>query len=147
MKFRNRRKNERDYNPRNFEKYVGNYPIVTRSSWEYKFCEWLDSNPKVTEWSSESHIIRYVDPISKKNRRYYPDFYAKIGKNRYIIEIKPRKDLRLPRKGKKSDKTIITQTKTFQINEAKFEAAKRYCKKMRYHFVVLTEKELFREKK
>jgi len=147
MKKRKLKDSEREYIPQNVEKYIGLYPIITRSSWEYRFCQYLDATPKIKEWSSESHIIRYVDPIIKnKRRRYYPDFYAKVGNTKYIIEIKPQKDLKLPKRGKKSQKTINTQTKTFVMNEAKFKAADEYCKKMGYEFIVLTEKQLFRGK-
>jgi hypothetical protein len=148
-----RRKNEREYIPRNIEKYVGQYPIIARSSWEYRFFQWADSNPSILEWSSEGHCINYQDPYQpNKSRRYYPDIYAvvknKNGKHRCIIEIKPEKDTRLPRKkAGKSAKTLAMREHTYIVNQAKFKAAKEYCKRMGYEFVVLTEKQLFRNKR
>lgn len=112
-------------------------------------CQWLDSNPDVVEWSSEGHIIYYYDPVQMKKRRYYPDFFAKIlNKNRepikYIIEVKPHKETIPPRVTKKqSKKTKLYNESTYLRNQAKFKAATEYCKKMGYHFSILTEKQLF----
>ena len=151
-------KSNKQYIPINMEKYCGKYPIYIKSSWEEKFCKWLDYNKDVIEWSSESIRISYVDPtkgkngyldnISGKNRVYYPDFYCKYRNGKkYVIEIKPEKHTRRPsKKGKKSKKTILERERIFLINNAKFEAAKNWCKKMGMNFVILTEKQLFRGK-
>lgn len=145
MKKYKRNKNEKEYIPFNTEKYCGTYPIVCRSSWEEKMCQWLDYNKNVIEWSSEGHRIPYFDGTSGKNRIYYPDFYA-FFKNRrkFIIEVKPTKDMRMPKRGKKSQKTMYMREHTFLVNQAKFKAAKQYCKKMGMEFVIITEKDLFR---
>ena len=141
-----RKKNEKQYIPHNTEKYCGTYPIVCRSSWEERMCQWLDYNPKVVEWSSEGHRIPYFDNTSGRNRIYYPDFYALFNNRRkFIIEVKPTKDLRMPKKGNKSQKTIHMREHTFLVNQAKFKAAKQYCKKLGMEFVVITEKDLFRD--
>lgn len=147
------RKHEKYYSPTNIEKYVGQYPIVCRSSWEYRYCQWLDITPAVLEWSSEGHCIRYLDPTQRdKTRRYYPDFYVCLhtdkGKRRFLVEVKPDKDTKPPNKrGKKSQKTKATMTRTYLINQAKFRAAEVYSKKMGFIFKVLTEKQLFRNKR
>jgi hypothetical protein len=147
------RKHEKYYSPRNLEKYVGQYPIVCRSSWEYRYCEWLDANPSVLEWSSESHCIRYIDPLQmKKTRRYYPDYYVCFktpqGKKRFIVEVKPDKETKPPpKKSKASAKTKQIWMQTYLINKAKFEAAREYSRKMGFEFRVLTEKQLFRDKR
>jgi len=109
-------------------------------------------NPAVLEWSSEGHCIRYVDPFQpNRTRGYYPDYYVclwtKNGKKRYLVEIKPEKDLRLPRNKNKSKKTIAMRETAYLVNQAKFKAAKEYCKKMGFEFRVLTEKTLFRDKR
>lgn len=149
MKKYKRNKNERQYVPRHSEKYCGTYPIICRSSWEYRMCEWLDYNSKVTEWSSENHRIPYFDPVNNKKRIYYPDYYVCFkGGKRFIAEVKPTKDCRLPKKrGGKSDRTMAIREQTFLINKAKFNAAKEYCKKIGMKFVVITEKDLFRGNK
>lgn len=153
LKKRKLKKNEREFIPKNIEKYVGQYPIIARSSWEFRYCHWLDVNPAVLEWSSEAHCIRYIDPFQpQRKRRYYPDYYVCLctdkGKKRYIVEIKPEKDLKLPPKNsKKSKRTIAIMETTYLVNQAKFKAAKDYCKKMGFEFKVLTEKLLFRDKR
>ena len=153
LKSKNLRPNERSFIPKNIEKYVGRYPIICRSSWEYRYCQWLDVNPAVLEWSSEGHCIRYVDPFQpQRTRRYFPDYYVCVdtdkGKRRYLVEIKPEKDLRLPKnKANKSKRTLAMRETAYLVNKAKFEAAEIYCKKMGYEFKVLTEKELFRDKR
>lgn len=135
--------------PRNPQKYVGRYPIIARSSWEYSFMQWLDNNPCVMEWSSESIFIVYYDPVQSRRRRYFPDFYALIkssdGKlQQYIIEIKPAKETRPPSiKGKKNHKTLLYENKTYATNVAKWNAAIKWCQKMGMNFKIITEKELF----
>ena len=96
------------YKPVNIEKFLGKSLPICRSSWEFKFCRYLDFNPGVLEWSSESGAIKYFDPITAKTRRYIPDFYMKIkakdgSEVRYLIEIKPFKQTQPPKKrqGKK----------------------------------------------
>jgi hypothetical protein len=141
-------KNTTQFIPRNPKKYVGKYPIIVRSSWERMFFQWLDVTESVVEWSSEGTTIKYFDPVLRRVRRYYPDAYMKVNTGkRYIIEIKPEKDLRLPRKLKKSKKTIAIREQTYVTNQAKFEAAREYCKKLGMTFKVLTEKDLFTEGK
>ena len=149
MKKYRRKENETEYIPINTEKYCGQYPIICRSTWEEAMCRWLDYNKDVIEWSSEGHRIPYFDGTSGKTRIYYPDFYAMFrNRNKYIIEVKPTKYLRMPKKkGKKSNKTMMMREHTFLVNQAKIKAAKQYCKKLGYKFVVITEKELFRKMK
>jgi len=108
-----KRKKYNQFVPRNSTKYIGTYPISIKSSWERRFCQWLDANPSVIKWSSENINIQYYDPIQMKNRRYIPDFYMEVlGKEdkikRYIVEIKPQHETILPVKtSKKSKKTIL----------------------------------------
>lgn len=147
------RKNEREFIPNNVEKYVGQYPIIARSSWEYRYCQWLDVNPAVLEWSSEGHCIRYVDPFQpQRKRRYFPDYYVCMntgnGKKRFLVEIKPERDLKPPPKNtKKSKRTLQRMETTYLINKSKISAAEDYCRKMGYEFKILTEKQLFRNKR
>ena len=141
-----KKKNIREYIPKNPQKYKGRYPIITRSTWEYKFCQWIDVNPNITEWSSEGIAIRYYDPIQMKKRRYYPDFLIKnLEGQRFLIEIKPYKETKPPSKrGRKSEKTKLWQEATYLTNKAKFEAAKLYCNKMNWIFKLITERDLFK---
>lgn len=138
-------KNCKEFIPRNSEKYIGKYPIITRSGWEYKFCQWLDANPDILCWSSESVSIRYIDPITRRSRRYYPDFFMETAEGgRFIVEIKPYKETIPPKRTRrKSKKTIMTEDRNYSRNQAKFRAAENFCRKMGYTFKVITEKELF----
>lgn len=138
------------YKPVNIEKYIGgNLPIV-RSSYEAKFCRWLDMNPNIIKWNSEQIEIRYLDPLTNKIRRYFPDFYMqaldKTGKTKnYIIEIKPDKEIRPPKmRGRKKEKTFLYEQKTWLKNEAKWKAAIHWCNANNFEFKILTEKELFK---
>jgi len=148
MKKYKRGKNEREYIPNRPENYCGTYPIISRSSWEYRMCEWFDNNPSVLEWSSEAHRIPYFDGLKGKGRIYYPDYYVAFdNKKKFIVEVKPQQDLRMPRKkGGKSKKTMMMREITFLTNQAKFKAARAYCKLLGYKFVIITEKDLFRGK-
>ena len=44
MKKYKRKKQDKQYIPIYPEKYCGQYPIICRSSWEYRMCQWLDNN-------------------------------------------------------------------------------------------------------
>jgi len=62
------------YTPQNVEKYVGRMPVLYRSSFERVAFTFLDSNPLITRWGSESVAIPYKDITSGgKNRKYIVD--------------------------------------------------------------------------
>lgn len=125
------------YKPQNPEKYAGDPErIVSRSSYEWRFCKWLDSNPNVLEWASEAIEIPYFDPGKMKKRRYYPDYYMKVrnadGKVvKYIIEIKPSKECRPPVKRRnRKQAALLKEQATWTTNQAKWKAADAYCKNL-----------------
>ena len=143
-------KNCSNFIPITPNKYIGRYPIICRSQWERSFCVWIDKNPSVVEWSSESIKIGYYDPITKKRRTYYPDYYVVIkDKNNiiveYVIEVKPYKDTIPPtdKNQRKSQKTRLYESKAWATNRAKWRSAESYCNKMGFIWTILTEKELF----
>jgi hypothetical protein len=141
-------KGNKVFTPKFPEKYKGNYPIVSRSTWEMQFMKWCDNNPLVVEWSSESVKIPYFDPTKQRRRNYYPDFMIKVIDKKdnivsYIIEIKPHKETVPPKKGRKSRKTMLHEHLTYQINQAKWKAAQDYCKKLGWKFKTFTERHLF----
>jgi hypothetical protein len=130
------------YTPKNPSKYVGTKTeLVCRSLWERRVCKFLDESTNVVKWSFEEIEIPYVHPIDKKVHRYIPDFLIQVQKNEkkqsILIEVKPKKQVQLKESAKKSDQII------FQINKAKWEAAKKFCNKHNIDFKILTEKELF----
>lgn len=126
------------------KKYTGSYPIYYRSSWEKKFMRMLDHNPDILQWSSESVVIPYYDKISERFKRYFPDFYIKTKDGtKWIVEIKPEKETKLPsKKGRK--KNLIYQQLTYERNQAKWKAAIKFCDKLGFKFKILTERNLFK---
>ncbi len=131
------------YRPTFPRKYKGDYHnIIYRSSWEYKFMVWCDRSSSVTEWGSEEIVIPYISPADGRRHRYFPDFYVKIGRKKYMVEVKPLRQTKQPKKQKKQTKAYITEVVTYAINQAKWEAAKEYCKDRGWEFMLITEKEL-----
>lgn len=146
------------YVPKNLSKYIGNYNnIWLRSSWEIKFARWCDVNPAVLKWSSETVVIPYLSVSDTdqdgvpKMRNYYMDFFihyrtSKGTTNKLLIEIKPYAQTIQPkRRGRKKLETFLNETKTFQVNSDKWDAAKKYAKNMGWGFKIMTEYELYPE--
>ena len=134
------------FRPQHPEKYLGD-PTKIRflSSWELRFCQFLDVNPNVITWGSEEFHIPYFNPIKKKVTAYYPDFIVKFKTANgqvvtEVIEIKPKKEAVL-RPGKKI--SLYDQVQLV-INHAKWTAATAFCENHGIKFRVLTEDQLFR---
>jgi len=134
------------FKPRNATKYIGKGNPVYRSGWELKFFRWCDDNTNVVEWASESIIIPYTSPLDNKVHRYYTDGVIALREGniikKYIIEIKPSSQVKPPTRGKKKNSTLIYEASRFAQNQAKWEAARKWCEKRDYSFWILTEKEL-----
>ena len=109
------------------------------------FC---DRNKSIVEWGSEEIIIPYRCPTDGKVHRYFPDFYIKVlnkeGKfKKYIIEVKPKKQVAGPDKTpKRKTAAWKRDVLTFMKNKAKWEAAENYCDDRRMNFMILTEDHL-----
>jgi hypothetical protein len=134
------------YKPKYSQKYVGKELPVYRSGWELKFFRWCDDNKNIIEWASEAVIIPYINPITRKVSRYYTDGVIAIHEGdkiqKYIIEIKPSSQVLPPKPGNKRKSTLVYETARYAQNQAKWEAAKKWCDKKGYKFQILTEKEL-----
>lgn len=138
------------YTPKNPSKYKGDATnVVYRSSWELRFCQFLDGNPNVLEWASEEVAIPYIKPTDGKVHRYFPDYWIKY-KNKHgdvvqeIIEVKPDKQTRQPTTRGKRKNQQIYESVTYAINLAKWQAASQFCNKYGMKFRLLTENELFK---
>ena len=116
--------------------------VVFRSSWEYKFMQWCDSRSVVEEWGSEEIAIPYISPVDGRSHRYFPDFYVKIGKKKYIVEVKPFRQTKEPKTQKRMTKSYINEVFTWGVNQAKWKAATEFCKDYGMEFMLITEKEL-----
>lgn len=108
---------------------------------------YFDKNPNIKVWSSEEIIVQYVSPIDGRVHKYYPDFKIKaINKqgelDTILIEVKPLKQTKAPTVQKRKTKRYINEVVTYGINEAKWKAARKYCKGRGWTFAIITEKEL-----
>ena len=131
------------YIPRASRKYKGDPRNINyRSSWEYKFMKWCESTSSVLEWGSEEIAIPYISPVDGRSHRYFPDFYVKIGKKKYIVEVKPFRQTQEPKTQKRHTKRYITEVLTWGVNKAKWKAARKFCDTHSWEFMLITEKEL-----
>ncbi len=136
------------YYPSFPRKYKGDPTnIVYRSLWERKFMVYCDKNQNILEWASEEIAIPYRSPIDNRVHRYFPDFYMKVketnGKiKNYMIEVKPAKQTKPPKKPKRQTKGYIREAYEYARNQAKWKMAKEFCADRQWEFKVVTEKEL-----
>ena len=137
------------FRPNNPGKYKGDPKgIVYRSSLELKMMRKFDSSPSIVWWSSEEVAVSYFCPVKKRERRYFPDFVIrKVGtdgvEETLMIEVKPHAETRPPKHGpRKRRSRIISEELTWANNQAKWEAARRFCARNGWKFVTITEKEI-----
>lgn len=143
------------FRPKHPEKYQGNAAnIVYRSLWEFKFFRYLDEHPDVVWWASEEYIVPYVSPIDGKVHRYFPDVVLRKKTSEgtletVMIEIKPKKQTMPPDISKRNatpsgrvSRRYIREVKTFGVNDAKWNAARKYCSERGWHFEIITEADL-----
>lgn len=131
------------YEIKNPSKYVGGKTPTYRSSWEFAFMRFCDMNNNVTQWASEAISIPYRNPLSGKMTIYVPDFFVvytdKTGKqNVELIEVKPSNHAVLEKVGKSR-----TNQLHFAVNQAKWAAARAWCKSKGITFRVISEGEIF----
>ncbi len=144
---------------------------IYRSSWEYSFMRWCDTNQKVVRWASEPIPVNYMNPIANieycrknginpkdpknwKPARYWTDFWIEMegsdGKlSKIFIEIKPFSQTQPPKPlpsnaSLKEHKAYNRDAETFLVNSAKWAAAKRYFESKGAKFMVFTEHTLER---
>lgn len=134
------------FKPKNPEKFMGEYAIF-RSSYERRFFLWADKNPNVLEWSSEQIVIPYKSPLDNRIHRYYIDAYMVLKEGdvikKYLIEIKPYSQTQPPKPSKRKKKeTVLYENIQWQINNAKWESAKKFAESKGAKFIILTENEL-----
>lgn len=134
------------YQIKNTEKYISPHDAVWRSSWEYDFCCVCDENPAIIQWGVEPFYIPYLNPITNTVKQYYPDFIIvyidKSGKQIIdLIEIKPFNESIMEAAKTKKNKAAVV------INHAKWEAAYEFAKNNGMNFRILTERELYANKR
>jgi hypothetical protein len=127
------------------EKYVGTKIPTYRSSWEWSFMRFCDTNNSVQKWASEAVNIPYRDPLTGRQTIYVPDFFIQyVDKNNKmnveLIEIKPASQTILERVGKNK----YNQAQ-FVKNQAKWQAATIWCKQQGIKFRIVNENDLFHQ--
>tara|TARA_B100000700_G_scaffold164110_1_gene181598 strand:+ start:131 stop:466 length:336 start_codon:yes stop_codon:yes gene_type:complete len=104
-------------------------------------------NENILEWGSEEFYIKYVSPLDNRFHKYYPDFIIKVKESTgqiktYVIEVKPQKQTRPPKKKKKVTQSYLYECKTYAVNTAKWAAAREFCNDRKIEFKIITEQEL-----
>ena len=129
--------------PKNPQKYIGLKIPTYRSSWEWQFMRFCDTNAAIHQWACEAIKIPYRNPLTNKNSIYVPDFFiqyvdAKSRTNVELIEIKPQNQAFLEDVGKSK----VRQAQYIQ-NQAKWAAANAWCRQQGIKFRIITENDLF----
>tara|TARA_R100000664_G_scaffold16516_1_gene25286 strand:+ start:571 stop:1011 length:441 start_codon:yes stop_codon:yes gene_type:complete len=135
--------------PNNQDKFIGT-KATYRSGLELKFFRFCDNSPNVLKWGSENVIIPYRSPLDNRAHKYYVDNLVIIKEDdqikKYLVEIKPYKQTKKPQTKYRKKQHLIYEQKAYIINQAKWSAAREYCKKCGYTFIIITEKELYNKK-
>jgi len=131
------------FKPKNPDKYMGNRTPTYRSSWEFAFMRFCDEHPSVSKWASESIKIPYRNPLTGKQTIYVPDFFVvyidKKGKQRVeLIEVKPENQTIREKLGRSK-----ANQAHWVLNQAKWEAARAYCKQKGIFFRIVNESDIF----
>lgn len=124
-------------------KYVGKKNPTYRSSWEWQFMHFCDSNPYVQKWASEAISIPYRCPITGRQTIYVPDFFIQyVDKNSQVhvelIEVKPLNQTLKEKVGKNRNNQI-----QYARNVAKWRAAQAWCKQQGIKFRIVSENDIF----
>ena len=136
------------YQPSYPKKYKGDPTnIIYRSLWERRFMVYCDLNENVLEWGSEEFALPYRSPLDNRIHRYFPDFYIKIRESngqieKYVIEVKPKKQTIEPKVQKKRTKGYIYEVREWARNQAKWKVAQEFCEDRQWKFKIITEDEL-----
>src|SRR5210317_321014 len=131
------------FNPKFPEKYIGTKSPTYRSSWEFAFMNFCDNHPAIAKWASEAIKIPYRNPLTGKQTIYVPDFFIayadKGGKQRVeLIEVKPSSQARREKLGRSKSNQAH-----YVVNQAKWEAARAWCKQKGIYFRIVTEEDIF----
>jgi len=145
--------NQGFYTPINPQKYIGNpVGIAYLSLWELHVMQYLDTNEKILKWNSEEITIVWRD-LQGHDHRYHPDFYyeAVNPKNpdvidKVVMEVKPHAETQLPVRPKNESIKSLTsyeyKIRTYMKNKFKWSAAKDWCEKRGFRFIIVTEDHL-----
>jgi len=135
------------YTLKNPDKYVGGRTPTYRSSWEFAFMRFCDLNENVSQWASEAIRIPYRNPFTGKHTIYVPDFFIvyndKTGKQQVeLIEVKPANHTFKEQLGRSKSNQAH-----YVLNQAKWSAARAYCKQKGITFRIVNEGDIFHQGK
>ena len=135
------------YKPSYPQKYKGDPTnVIYRSLWERKFMVYCDKNENILEWSSEEIALPYKSPLDNRIHRYFPDFYIKVKEGnriqKYLVEIKPKRQVSEPKVPKRKTKGYIYEVKESVKNQAKWKSAQEFCEDRQWKFKIMTEDDL-----
>lgn len=133
------------YKIKNPEKYMGNKTPFFRSSWEFAFMRFCDEHPNVLKWASEAIKIPYRNPFTGKYTVYVPDFFISYldtdgRQHNELIEVKPLNQTSIKEAGRNQLRRAHAA-----LNEAKWAAAKLWCKQNNVTFRVVSENDIFHQ--
>lgn len=131
------------FNLKNPKKYLGNNTPIYRSGWEFAFMKFLDENTNIINWASEAIKIPYRNPLTGKHTIYVPDFFMSYldrdGKTHAeLIEVKPSNQSLKEQVGRGAYNQAH-----YLMNQAKWEAARAFCKQKGIIFRIVTEHDMF----
>lgn len=135
----------------NPQKYIGKHAPIFRSSWEKRAFYWADHNTRVIRWGSECVVIQYLLRRDMRIHRYITDMYVEVLDNenqirKFIVEIKPKKKLLMPKPPKrqtaKSIARYVSQKDEYEMNQDKWKAARKFCEQNKIEFKILTEDDI-----
>jgi hypothetical protein len=131
------------FNLKHPEKYVGGKSPTYRSGWEFTFMKFCDEHPAISQWASEAVKIPYRHPFTGKQTIYVPDFFIvyndKNGKQRVeLVEVKPENQTLKEKLGRSR-----ANQAHWVVNQAKWEAARAWCKQKGILFRIVNEKDIF----
>lgn len=133
------------FTPINKDKFIGT-KAVFRSGLELKFMRFCDNNINVLKWGSENIVVPYVSPLDGRVHKYYVDNFVIIKEGdiikKYLIEIKPSSQINPPTVKYRKKSHLLYEQTMYVKNQAKWVAAREFCKKKGLEFLILTEKDL-----
>ena len=125
--------------------------IEYKSSLELKFIRYCEMNSNITKYSLEPFPIQYIKPTDGQFHRYYIDFFVEFKNGaKFLVEIKPYSQTKPPKVSSKRQmltESLKKKMDTYLINQAKWDAARKFCFNNGMSFIVLTEKELLKSRK
>lgn len=136
------------FTPQNPAKYKGDVNnIQFRSSYELKMFNALDLNPNVISYASEEFSIPYISPVDNKIHRYFPDLAVQFRRpdgtiHKMVVEIKPSYQTQPPKAKKKMTISAINEMKTWHVNQAKWDSARKFCEEVGWEFRLCDEYDL-----